>query len=103
MWVGVDQKLTFNCPPAFFSAMCVSVAQLGESSCFLPSSEDYTQILEIQLSFSGLGASPLSTEPTCHKHITNNLSHLIWICLTHTPTRRKRNDKERVGKRTRRK
>lgn len=69
MWVGVDQRLTFNCfSILLFCDECVSGAQLAGSSSFLSSSEDYTQILEIPLSLSGLGASsfPLVT-PTLQK------------------------------------
>jgi hypothetical protein len=83
MWVGVDQMLTFNCfSILLFCNVCVSVAQLAGSNS---SSKDYTQILDSQLGFAGVGASSVSTEPTGHTHITNNFSHEIWICLTHLP------------------
>lgn len=64
MWVGVDQRLTFNCISILlFCNVCVSGAQLAGSSSSLSSSEDYTQILEIQLRLSGLGASSFPLNP----------------------------------------
>lgn len=50
----------------------------------------------IKVRFSGLVASMISTEHTCQPHITDNVSHWIWICLTHICTGR-RNKKESVG------